>query len=201
MADVAVTVMGNDPGIVPGMPELWQPVARPLRARISSVAATHCRRPAKRDRPCRRAATRIVPNATSSVPHTRIRVGGPLMGPCGPRVPGATSELLVVVHMNVTCVIAAVPSAAGRNPVVPPVKPVAELAKLHVVRLGNPDAENCTLAGNAVFAVFGVFVSVVLAPPPAITEDDDGLSESMKSVPTPKGWLLLGPPVVVTDRF
>ena len=72
------------------------------------------------------------------------------------------------MHAKVTVVLAAVPSAAGNDPVAPPVNPAAVLAKLHVVRFGSPEALNCTLAGNCVLAVVGVMVNVVIAVPPAV---------------------------------
>jgi hypothetical protein len=107
------------------------------------------------------------------------------------------------VHENVTCgAVAAVPSLAGRIPVDPLVKPAAVLVKLQVVRFGNPEAVNCTLAGKAVAAGLGVMVMTVLAIPPGITDADVGLADSVKFAPTVKdATTVLVPPAVVTEMF
>jgi len=173
--------------------ELWQALVKPLKARIRMAASV------QRSRAPRSRRRAMIPahRARRSVPQARITRGRRFAGPRGPCICGGT-DAAVVVHEKVTIVLAAVPSIAGSVPVDPLVKPIAVLVKLHDERFGSPEALSCTLAGNCVFAVVGMMVSTVMAPPPGVTVWLVGLSEIMKSVPTPNAWLLLGPPAVFT---
>lgn len=189
LPEVAVTVMVSVSGAGPGAA---QPIVNPASARISIAASAHCRR----TRRWRMDAISAAPSATSRVPSARIASGGPVTGACGLCNPGPTSADPTVVNVTITCVIGAVPSAAGR---VFPEKPGAELAKVHPPRFGNSEQANCTLAGKSVFAVVGMIVKVVLAEAPPVTLAETGLADIMKFVPTPNDSLLLVPPAVVTD--
>ena len=80
-----------------------------------------------------------------------------------------------------------------------PEKPGAELEKVQVPPIGNPEQVNCTLAGKGMFAVIGAMVRVRFIEAPAVTVPEVALEDIMKFVPTPNGSLLEVPPAVVTD--
>ena len=103
-AEVAVTVIGYVPGVVPGscitgMPELPpQALVNPLNARISSAASAQ----RSRMRRWRVAARNAAPRAASRLAHPSRINCGLLAGAPGSCMRGATSDGAVVVQVSIT---------------------------------------------------------------------------------------------------
>jgi len=202
--EVAITVMGYIPGVVPGFPPLPPPPlpllppqapVSPAIAKISSAANTQ----RSRVRRPRVATTSPAGSAASSVPQAITTSGGASTGGHCRRPRGATSDGAAVMNDTVTCVFPMVPSAAG-NVGGLGTNPGAVLEKLHDESFGSPEQENATLAGKGALWA-GIIVSGVATATPRGVEEEPVVGHAMPAVaPTQRLKSLVIVKVIVFER-